>query len=201
MLKRGSQGWAISRIGRHRELFYNAVENGLRRYKALAATDKVDLTARCRADYINSMVLAEAKKQFQTVGGSSFYPINNTTYHFINDCVVWYKKLDEEGLTSNFPTPSAEEMSQGSFSFAPQKVLIVLGFQFDELFQDIKAVSLIRFGSRKHVIFSIELEKLRPNVLPMTASDQAKAPKKPRVVLRRGPEQVELEALEQKQSS
>jgi hypothetical protein len=109
---------------------------------------------------LNAFALDELRNTFDRVGNSQFLERNNTTYHTLNGCVLWYKQLGDDSLPSNIPTPTAEEMMQGHFSFMPDQLLIVVGFKLDGLKQTLQAVEILRFGPAKRLEFVIEIAEV-----------------------------------------
>lgn len=194
-----SQDWAISKIRSVRHLLWDVPEAALKNYNAIPHAFRVPWTPRATADVLNSYVLDEAKRRFEGVRGSDFFPKNGTTYQTFRGAVFWYKQLGVDGLPSNYPTPTAEEMMQGTFPFARQKPLLVLGFKVDETMQNIKSVVIQRFNSLGKLRYFIELEKVataKARVYQMSSQSNDGVATRTGIKIRRGPEQNELLAQE-----
>ncbi len=142
---------------------------------------------------MNSFVIDEARKAFDGHGGSKFLEANGTTYHLLNECVLWYKQLGTDGLPSNYPTDTAQVLMQGSFPFLPKRFLLVVGFRLDEAMQKVKRVEIQRFNGIGEMQFYIELEKTVSPARVITMPHGVPAAKaKSRVTIKRGPEHKEL---------
>ncbi len=193
----GSQDWVISKLNASKSRLCEAPETALARFHKIDPTLRLCWNARTIANVLNCNVIDEARRLFQGVRNSSFYAANGTTYHLLNDCVLWYKQLGDDGLPSNYPTSTALEMMQGTFSFMPQRVLLVVGFQLDEAIQKVRQVVIQRFSMSGQMQFYIELEKIvtKPHVIQMPSHDTP-AGTRTRVKVKRGPEQKELLAQE-----
>ncbi len=188
----GMQDWTRSRISPHKARLWRSLNAGVSRFNRLSADDRLALGGRCQADLVNAFILAEARKEFDGVKGSEFVDRNNTTYHSLNGCVLWYKQLNEDRMPSNIPTLSADQMMQGQFDFMPNKLLMVVGFELDTFKSKLKSVDLMRFGPGRRVEFVIELAEVevQPRVVQMPPKGQpATAPRRTRIALRNGFEQ------------
>ena len=119
----GSQDWAISKLGKYRHLFWGISEEALARLNALPPSERLPWNPRVFADVLNSYVIDGARRAFEGKPNSRFVEENNTTYHLLNGCALWYKKLGSDGLPSNYPTETALDLMQGAFPFAPEKPL------------------------------------------------------------------------------
>jgi len=195
MEKWGSQDWVISKIKTARHLLWDVPAAALARYQTIDPLMRVTFPPRTTANIMNSLVIDEARKQFCGVRGSQFLDANQTTYHLLNGCALWYKQLGSDGFPSNYPTDLAQELMQGTFPFAPQRLLLVLGFQFDEALQSLKKVVIQRFMSAGFCKFYIELEKVTPKAQVIEMPSQMHAATlgtRTRVRIKRGPEQTEL---------
>jgi hypothetical protein len=194
----GSQDWVISKIGRVRHLLWDVPEAALMRYNKIDPLTRATFPARTTANVINSLLIDEARRQFSGVRGSEFLDANQTTYHLLNGCALWSKQLGSDGLPSNYPTDLAQELMCGTFEFAPQRLLLVLGFRFDASFQKLTLVEIQRYESSRFCKFFIELEKITPRTqvieMPLQTSDAIGT--RTRVRIKRGPEQTELRAQE-----
>ena len=194
----GSQDWVISKIGRVRHLLWDVPEAALARYNKIDPLTRATFPPRTTANVINSLLIDEARKQFAGVRGSEFLDANQTTYHLLNGCALWYKQLGSDGLPSNYPTDLAKELMCGTFEFAPQRLLLVLGFRFDVSLQRLTLVEIQRYESSRFCKFYIELKKITPKTqvieMPSQVSDAAGT--RTRVRIKRGPEQTELRAQE-----
>lgn len=145
---------------------------------------------RCTADVLNSFIIDEVKTAFDGVKDSSFITGNNTTYHRLNGCVLWYKQLGEDGLPSNYPTLSANQMLQGQFDFMPAELLVVVGFQLDAIKRKLPRIEIIRFGPGRRIEFVIEvLQVAGPQVMPMPTAPAVPRPRRVKVALKNGFEQ------------
>jgi len=193
-----SQDWAISKIRNVRHLLWEIPEAALATYNSIPPALRLPFNARTTANAVNSYVIDWAQKKFDGVRGSEFFPANGTTYHLFNGCVIWYKQLGEHGLPSNYPTENAVEMMQGHFSFAPQRPILVLGFQVDEAMQSLTRVVIQRFRSTGRLKFYVELEKITPrsHVVEMPAQTHDALATRTRIRIKRGPEDRELFAQE-----
>jgi hypothetical protein len=193
-----SQDWAISKIRNVRHLLWEIPDAALATYNCIPPALRLPFNPRITANVLNGYVIHEAQKRFDGVRGSEFFPANGTTYHLFNGCVLWYKQLGEDGLPSNYPTESAVEMMQGHFSFAPQRPILVLGFQVDEAMQSLTRVVIQRFRSTGRVKFYVELEKIvsRPRVVEMPVQTHDALATRTRIRIKRGPEDRELFAQE-----
>ena len=193
-----SQDWAVSKISKVRHLLWEIPEAALATYNRIPHAFRVPFTPRAVADVINSYVLDEAKRRFDGVRGSEFFPKNGTTYHLFQGSVIWYKQLGEDGLPSNYPTETAQEMMQGCFPFAPLRPILVLGFKADETMQSIKSVMIQRFNSVCKLKYYIELEKVttKSRVVEMPSQTNEHLTTRTRIKIKRGPEQNELLAQE-----
>ncbi|WP_109488612.1 hypothetical protein [Occallatibacter savannae] len=194
----GSQDWVISKIRNFRHLLWGVPEAALAKYNTIDPLIRMTFAQRTTANVINSLMIDEARKQFAGVPGSEFLDTNQTTYHLLNGCALWYKQLGSDGLPSNYPTELARELMSGSFDFAPQRLLLVLGFQFDETYQKLKLVQIQRYQSSNFCKFYIELEKFTPKsqVIEMPTQVSDAVATRTRVRIKRGPEQTELLAQE-----
>lgn len=194
----GSQDWVISKLRTVRHLLWDVPEVALARYNTIDPMIRMTFPPRTTANVLNSLIIDEARKQFAGVRGSEFLDTNQTTYHFLNGCALWYKQLGADGLPSNYPTDLAKELMSGTFEFAPQRLLLVLGFRFDDAFQNLKLVEIQRYQSTKFCKFYIELEKITPRsqVIEMPTQISDAIGTRTRVRIKRGPEQTELRAQE-----
>ena len=85
---------------------------------------------------------------------------------------------------------------QGAFPWAPKKVLLVVGFEFDEMLQRLERVEIQRFNGANKIQFHIALEKVVPaRVLAMPS--KTATPTRTKVAIRRSPEQEELKVGEE----
>lgn len=168
-------------------------QEALARYQRIEPAFKLPFNERTEANILNCYILDEAQRLFDGVRGSRFVKRNGTTYHLLNGCVLWYKQLGLDGLPSNFPTYTAQEMMQGSFPFMPKQVLLVVGFQLDAAHQGIRTVEIQRFTASKQMQFCITLEEVMPQtkVVRMPAQQQEERTKT-RVRIKLGPEQTAL---------
>jgi hypothetical protein len=200
MVNWGSQDWVISKISKVRHLFWDVPEAALARFNQIDPLTRLTFPSRTSANVINSLMIDEARKQFAGVSGSRFLDTNQTTYHLLNGCAFWYKQLGSDGLPSNYPTDLAKELMSGTFDFAPQQLLLVLGFRFDATFQRLALVEMQRYESTRFCKFYIELEKVAPKktqIIEMPSSQASDAiATRTRVRIKRGPEQTELRAQE-----
>jgi hypothetical protein len=198
MGKWGSQDWTISKITNVKHLLWDVPEAALARYRTIDPLIRATFSSRTNANVLNSLIIDEARKQFSGVRGSEFLDANQTTYHLLNGCALWYKQLGSDGLPSNYPTDLAKELMQGAFFYAPQRLLLVLGFQFDDALQTLKTVVIQRYLSAKFCKFYIELEKVasKPQVIEMPSQTIDAVGTRTRVRVKRGPEQTELLAQE-----
>jgi hypothetical protein len=192
----GSQDWVISKLKGSRSKFWDIPEQALKTYNSIDPVLRLPLNARAVANNLNCYVLDEAKKAFEGMSNSRFEEKNGTTYHHLNDCALWYKQLGDDGLPSNYPTETAKELMQGAFPWAPKKVLLVVGFEFDEMLQRLERVEIQRFNSANKIQFHITLEKVVPaRVLAMPS--KTATPTRTKVAIRRSPEQDELKVGEE----
>ena len=193
MLVIGSQDWVVAKLTRNRRLLREIPETALETYNKIDPSLRLPWNARTVATVMNSFVIDEARRMFDGESSSKFLEANGTTYHLLNDCVLWYKQLGTDGLPSNYPTDTAQVMMQGSFPFLPKKVLLVVGFRFDEPMQKVEKVEIQRFNSIGLMQFYIELEKtVAPTRVIAMPPGQSPAKPKTRVAIKRGPEQKEL---------
>ena len=146
---------------------------------------------RCTADVTNAFVIDEVRKEFDGVSDSSFLPINNTTYHVLNGCVLWYKQLGDDDLPSNIPTTNAEEMMQGQFEFMPDRLLVVVGFKPDALRQKIEKIEILRFGPSSRLEYVIEVLRVEIPAISFPA-EKNRERRRTKVELRNGLEQKSL---------
>jgi len=193
MLVIGSQDWVIAKLARHRRSLREIPEVALETYNKIDPSLRLPWNARTAATVINSFIIDGARKAFDGQSGSKFLETNGTTYHLLNDCVLWYKQLGTDGLPSNYPTDTAQVMMQGSFPFLPKRFLLVVGFRFDEAMQKVEKVEIQRFNSIGEMQFYIGLEKTVSSTRVITMPPGIPATKpKTRVAIKRGPEQKEL---------
>lgn len=186
----GTQDWAHGQLSPHKDRIWRVMKKGLSRFNRLSPDDRLAFNGRCSADVLNSFVIDEAKGDFDGVKRSEFFEKNNTTYHSLNGCVLWYKQLGEDRLPSNIPTQTAEQMMQGHFDFIPDQLLIVVGFELDEMKQKLKSVELMRFGPGRRLEFVIELAEVpvqTPIIMPRTAKPAAA--RRTKIEIRNGFEQ------------
>jgi hypothetical protein len=190
----GTQDWTQKQLSPHKDRLWRVVERGGARLRRLPADDQLAFNARCTADVLNSFIIAEAESVFDGVKGSEFLPINNTTYHLLNGCVLWYKQLNSEDLPSNIPTPTVEEMMQGRFEFMPNQLLLVVGFKLDALKHSLVRIDLMRFGAGQRAEFLIELTKVTapPSVLKMPPYEKTAPRRRTKIEIRAGFEQKRL---------
>jgi hypothetical protein len=189
----GSQDWVIEKLSRHRRSLREIPEAALETYNKIDPALRLPWNARTIANVMNSFIIDEARKAFDGQSGSKFLEANGTTYHLINECVLWYKQLDTDGLPSSYPTDTAQVLMQGSFPFLPKRFLLVVGFRFDEAMQKVERVEIQRFNSIGEIQFYIELEKTASATRVITMPPGASTTKtKTRVAIKRGPEQKEL---------
>jgi hypothetical protein len=164
---------------------------GIVRLNRLNAEDLMVFNGRCAADVLNAFVIAEARTEFESIQGSQFIEKNNTTYHSLNGCVLWYKQLGEDHLPSNIPTMTVDQMMQGQFEFMPDQLLMVVGFELDAVKQKLKTVELMRFGPGKRLEFVIEIAKVQvaPRVVRMPDATKPMQARRTKIELRNGFEQ------------
>src|ERR1700731_2213763 len=93
----GSQNWAISKLGKYRDLFWGISEDALKRLNGLPPSERLPWNQRVFADVLNSYVIDAARRAFEGKPNSRFVEENNTTYHLLNGCALWYKKLGTDG--------------------------------------------------------------------------------------------------------
>ena len=198
MLEIGSQDWTISKIRNVRHLLWDIPEAALATYNRMPGAFRRPFNSRATANALNCYVIDEARRRFEGVRSSEFFPANGTTYHLFNGCVIWYKQLGDDGLPSNYPTETAVEIMQGSFPFAPKRPVLVLGFSVDGAVQAIKQVMIQRYSSIGNLKFYIELEKMtsKSRVVEMPSQITDAIGTRTRVRIKRGPEQKELRAQE-----
>jgi len=189
----GSQDWAVSKLKRSRRFLWDIPEAALATYNSIDPAIRLPWNQRTVANVINSHVVDEARRQFAGQSGSQFLEVNNTTYHLLDGCALWYKQLGDDGLPSNYPTDSALEMMQGTFSFAPKHLLLVVGFRFDALMRNLEKVEVQRFNGQGQMQFYIELQKLASSAR-VIAMPPGQLPGKPktRVAIKLGPEQKNI---------
>ncbi len=190
MARLGTQDWAHSQLSPHKDRIWRVMKKGVSRFNRLSPEDRLAFNGRCSADVLNSFVIDEAKGDFDGVKGSDFFEKNNTTYHSLNGCVLWYKQLGDNRLPSNIPTMTAEQMMQGQFDFMPDQLLLVVGFELDEMKQKLKSVELMRFGPAKRLEFVIVLAEVpvqTPVIMPKTAKTAAH--RRTKIEIRNGFEQ------------
>ena len=194
MAEIGSQDWVVSKIRGVRELLWDVPAAALATYGKIDPALRLPWNPRTVANVLNSYVLDEARRQFAGVKNSRFFDANGTSYHLLNGCALWYKQLGVDGFPSNYPTDLALEMMQGRFSFMPQRILLVVGFQVDDAMQAIKSVVIQRFHSVRQLKFYIELEKVtaKSRVIEMPSHSTVATGTKTRIRIKRGPEQKEL---------
>lgn len=186
----GTQDWTRRQISPHKTRIWRGLKAGVSRLNRLNADDRLVFNGRCAADVLNTFVIAEAQQEFDGVKGSEFIEKNNTTYHSLNGCVLWYKQLGEDHLPSNIPTLTADQMMQALFDFMPQQLLIVVGFELDATKRKIKSIELMRFGAGKRLEFVIEIAEVEvaaPLVMPKTA--RPAATRRTKIEIRNGFEQ------------
>ncbi len=140
---------------------------------------------------LNAFVIAEAREQFDGVRNSDFIERNNTTYHQLNGCILWYKQLGADHLPSNIPTLSVEQMMQGQFDFMPEDLLVVLGFELDTLKKKLKKVEIMRFGPGRRLEFVIEIAQVpaETRVVEMPGQPVSPRVRRTKVAIRNGFEQ------------
>ena len=190
MLQFGSQDWVISKLRSNRSRFWEIPEQALRTFNSIDPLLRLPLNARTVANNINCYVLEEARKAFAEVGGSCFEDRNGTTYHYLNGCALWYKQLGDDGLPSNYPTETAKELMQGSFPWAPKKLLLVIGFELDATLQRVMRVEIQRYNSLNKLQFNIQLEKIdSARLLTMPGTAQTTRTK---ITIKRSAEQIEF---------
>jgi hypothetical protein len=189
----GSQDWVVSKLMRDRRRLREIPDAALARFNRIEPELRLPMNARTIANVLNCYVIDEARRAFDGDSRSRFIDANNTTYQILGECALWYKQLGEDGLPSNYPTDAALEMMQGSFAFAPQKFLLVVGIEVDATMRKIERVEIQRYSAAGKMQFYIELEKVesRPRVLNMPSTDQV-ARARSRVTIKRGPEQTEI---------
>ena len=190
----GMQEWTKNRLSPHKARLWRSLKAGISRFKRLSADDRLVFGGRCQADVLNAFILAEARREFDGVKGSEFVDRNNTTYHSLNGCVLWYKQLNEDRMPSNIPTLAVDQMMQGQFDFMPTKLLMVVGFELDTFKSNLKSVDLMRFGPGRRIEFVIELAEIevQPRVVQMQPKNQPVAPRRTKIALRNGFEQKAL---------
>ncbi len=193
MVVSGTQDWVVSKLKPNRRQLWDVPEAALATYNSIDPAIRLPWNPRTVANVINSFVLDEARKAFSGNGGSRFLEINNTAYHLMNGCALWYKQLGDDGLPSNYPTESALELMQGSFPFAPKYLLLVVGFKFDPMLHRLEKVEIQRFNGLGQMQFHIELQKLA-SPARVIAMPPGKIPAKPktRVAIKLGPEQKNI---------
>jgi hypothetical protein len=164
---------------------------GVRRLNRLSPDDLLAFTARCGADVLNSFVIDEARKEFEGVRESVFVDRNNTTYHQLNGCILWYKQLGSDHLPSNIPTLTAEQMMQGQFDFMPNQLLVVVGFELDLFKKKLKSVEIMRFGPGQRLEFTIEIVQVpvETRVVEMPGKPATPKVRRTKVAIRNGFEQ------------
>ncbi len=195
MARFGTQDWTHRQLNAHKDRLWRVLNKATAMYNSLPPEFLLAFNGRCAADVMNSLVIATAQKEFDGVAESDFWLGNNTTYHVIKDCVLWYKQLNEDHLPSNYPTPAAREMMQGRFDFMPDRILLVLGFELDPFKKRITRVEIQRFGHGQQLQFVIEITKSAApiSVMPATTATAAKTRVRRKVVLRKGFEQKQIE--------
>ncbi len=156
----GSQDWAFQRLAPHKARLWSVIAAATKRFNRLDPDDLLTFNGRCAADVLNAFIIAEARLQFEGVKTSLFIDRNNTTFHSLNGCVLWYKQLGADDLPSNIPTPTAEELMQGHFSFVPNELLLVVGFKLDSLKKKVQSVEMMRFGVGRRVEFLIAITEV-----------------------------------------
>jgi hypothetical protein len=187
----GTQNWAKDRISPHKERLWRVLKSGVARLNRMSADDRLMFNGRCAADVLNAFVIGEARDEFESVRGSTFIEKNNTTYHALNGCILWYKQLGEDHLPSNLPTMTIDQMMQGQFDFMPNQLLMVVGFELDEMKRGLKTVELMRFGPGRRLEFVIEIAKVQvvPRVVRMPNTAKPAAVRRTKIELRNGFEQ------------
>ena len=189
----GSQNWTNERLNNHKSRIWRALHAGVKRFNRLTAEDRVAFNGRCTADVTNAFIIDELRKEFDGVPDSSFLPINNTTYHALNGCVLWYKQLGDDDLPSNIPTSTAEEMMQGQFEFMPDRLLVVVGFKPDALRQRLEKIEILRFGPSSRLEYVIEVLRVEVPAISFPA-EKNRERRRTKVELRNGFEQKSLTA-------
>lgn len=190
MVAIGTQDWEKDRISPYKDRLWRVLKAGVSRLNRLSPEDRLAFNGRCLADVINAFVIDEAREEFDGVRNSEFVAKNNTTYHLLNGCVLWYKQLGEDHLPSNIPTMTADQMMQGQFDFMPNQLLMVVGFELDEMKSKLKTVELLRFGPGQRLEFVIEIAEVEvapPIVMPKTAKPAAT--RRTKIEIRNGIEQ------------
>jgi hypothetical protein len=190
----GTQGWAKNQLSPHKRRLWRSLKAGVTRFNRLSPDDRLAFGSRCQSDVLNAFILAEARRELESVKGSDFVDRNNTTYHSLNGCVLWYKQLSEGRMPSNIPTLSVDQMMQGQFDFMPNKLLMVVGFELDALKGKLKSVDLMRFGPGRRIDFIIELAEIevQPRVVQMSPTSESATPRRTKIALRNGFEQKAL---------
>jgi hypothetical protein len=182
----GSQEWVAAKLKGSMHSFWDIPETALLKYNSIDPADRLPWNARTIANVINSYMINEAQNVF---GSAQFLKEHGTTYQVMSDCALWYKQLNSSGLPSNYPTPTALDLMQGSFPFAPQLLLLVVGFRFDHSMQKVERVELQRFNNVGRMKYWIGIEKVTADVISI-APDQPR--RKTRVAVRFGPDQSEI---------
>jgi len=80
---------------------------------------------------------------------------------------------------------------QGQFDFMPNQLLMVVGFELDEMKRGLKTVELMRFGPGRRLEFVIEIAKVQvvPRVVRMPNTAKPAAVRRTKIELRNGFEQ------------
>jgi hypothetical protein len=194
MTRIGTQDWTKSRLSPYKGRLWRCLKSGISRFNRLSPDDRLTFGGRCQSDVLNAFILAEARREFDGVKSSEFVDRNNTTYHSLNGCVLWYKQLNEDRMPSNIPTLSVDQMMQGQFDFMPNKLLMVVGFELDAFKSKLKSVDLMRFGPGRRIDFIIELAEVevQPRVVQMLPKSQPAPRRRTKIALRNGFEQKAL---------
>jgi hypothetical protein len=194
MAQIGTQDWTRTRLSPHKARIWRCLKSGISRYNRLSPDDRLAFGGRCQSDVLNAFVIFEARKEFDGVKDSEFVDRNNTTYHSLNGCVLWYKQLNEDRRPSNIPTLAIDQMMQGQFDFMPNKLLMVVGFELDAFKSQLKSVDLMRFGPGHRIEFIIELTEVevQPRVMQMVPKGEPAVPRRTKIALRNGFEQKAL---------
>jgi hypothetical protein len=140
-------------------------------YLELPDSHRLAYDARAEANILHRYMVENAKRQFEGVPGAQFLETNGfhlgidgAGYGIDGAAICRFKKLDDNGQSSNYPTDRAEALRKNEqLKGLPEDATFVdLGYTLNDLRTSIREVQVVRvFDSA--VIFSIpRLEEQEP---------------------------------------
>lgn len=134
---------------------------GHSRYRAYSPEDLIELDRRAQAACTYSHMLAEANRRFLDRKGVRPIEIRGLKLWLFEkaDVVVRFKKMDEDGLTRNYPTKQAVDFDRGfdlpGLSMPP--IRVTAGYLLDKTGTSVERTQIARPIDRKRTMWCVAI--------------------------------------------